>query len=432
MSVKSQTMRNLKYIAVYSIIITVFFLLNCKGALERKTVVTFWHAMGGPLGKTLDTLITEFNRSHSEIKIDAVSMGNYQALSQKLMAAVTAKKPPTISQVYESWTDQLLRSGTLTAFDDLLTDVEKEKFRKDLYPVFIEDNTWEDKLVTLPFNKSVPAFFYNKTLLEKKGIDHFPTNWDEFIEIGKKITEDIDGDGSTDIWATAFPLSTWMFETLLHQNGGRILSEDNVKPLFHKDEGVESLYLLLNILNLYRIGYITTGYQHQDDFLAGKVAIISGSIVSHSFIMALNPDFELGIAPVPSGRNDAVVISGTNIALFENSSEEQKRAAKEFIEWFLSAEIQAKWSYGTGYVPVNSKSLEHALMKKKIEELPGLMDVLSQIEFAYTEPRIAGWLGGRKILGREGIEPALRGVKSPEEALNYCAEKVEEYLENER
>lgn len=78
------------------------------------------------------------------------------------------------------------------------------------------------------------------------------------------------------------------------------------------------------------------------------------------------------------------------------------------------------------------KSLEEPLMKKRMEALPELIDVISQLEFAYTEPRIAGWLWGRQILGTEGIEPALRGVKSPEEALNDCAKKIEEYLKAEK
>ncbi|MCK4233009.1 ABC transporter substrate-binding protein [candidate division WOR-3 bacterium] len=415
----------------FLISIVVLFLFNCKGDVEKRTVVTFWHAMGGPLGKTLDSLIVEFNQSHPEIKIDHVGMGNYQALSQKLMATVAAKKPPTISQVFESWTDQLYKTGALAVVEDLLTEREKEEIRKGIYPVFILDNTWEGKLLTFPFNKSVPAFFYNKTLFEEEGIEHFPENWDEYIEIGKKLTKDIDGDGITDFWATAFPMSTWMFETLLYQNGGKILDDDNITPLFNKKAGIESLTFLLDILNKYKIGRLTTGYQHQDDFLAGKVAIISGSVVSYSFIKDLKPDFKLGIAPIPSGKSNAVIISGTNIALFANTSEEQKKAALEFIIWFLSPEIQARWAYGTGYVPVRIKSLQEPLMKKRMEELPELKDVIAQLEFAYTEPRIAGWLRGRQILGTEGIEPVLRGVKSPEEALNDCAKRIEEYLRSE-
>jgi len=418
----------MKFIINLLLIMSIAFFSSCKRNIEQKTTVTFWHAMGGPLGKTLDSLITEFNKNHHSIKIEPVNMGNYQALSQKLMAAVTAKKPPTIAQVFESWTDQLLKTNAITPIDDLLSEEEKAQLRKDFYPVFIEDNTWGGKLVTLPFNKSVPAYFYNKTLLSKNGIERFPQTWNEFITVGKKLTQDTNGDGKSDIYATAFPMSTWMFETLLFQNGGRLLEDDNITPLFNNKAGIEALNLQIEIIKKYHIGYLTTGYQHQDDFLAGKVAFISGSTVSYSFIKSSSPDFQIGIAPVPYGKNKAVLISGTNIAIFSRTSETQKKAALSFIKWFLSPEIQAIWSYRTGYVPVRLSSLNSALLKKRMSELPGFKEVLAQLNFAYTEPRIAGWLAGRQILGTDGIEPALRGVKSPEQSLNDCAKKIERIL----
>lgn len=404
---------------------------GCREPQQKGTVVTFWHAMGGPLGKTLDSLIAEFNQANPDIVVKHVGMGNYQALSQKLMATVTAKKPPTISQVYESWTDQLHEAGALTPVEELLGEEEKEELLADLYPVFVEDNTWDGELVTLPFNKSVPAFFYNRTLFSQQGIERFPRNWDEYVETGKKLTVDTDNDGTADRWATAFPLSTWMFETLLYQNGGRILADDNVTPLFQKTAGITALEFQLDMLNKHQIGYLTTGYQHQDDFLAGKVALISGSIVSYSFIKALNPEFDLGMAPVPSGKTDAVVISGTNIAIFASATEDEKRAALEFIMWFLSPEVQARWAQGTGYVPVRISSLDQPLMKERIDAQEGLKGVLAQLNYAHTEPRIAGWLGGRQILGTKGVEPALRGVKTPREALRDCAREMEKYLREE-
>jgi hypothetical protein len=70
-------------------------------------------------------------------------------------------------------------------------------------------------------------------------------------------------------------------------------------------------------------------------------------------------------------------------------------------------------------------------MKERMEEQAGLKDVLAQLEYAHTEPRIAGWLGGRQILGTKGVEPALRGVKTPEQALRDCAEEMKKFLKEE-
>ena len=128
--------------------------------------------MGGPLGKVLDEMIDEFNSTHPDIEVVSVSMGNYQALSQKIMAAVTADKPPVIAQVYESWTAQLLAAGKIVSIDTFVfgeQGLSKEEL-EDIFPVFIEDNTFDGQLVTFPFNKSVPAYFYNIDMFKKAGI----------------------------------------------------------------------------------------------------------------------------------------------------------------------------------------------------------------------------------------------------------------------
>ena len=59
------------------------FLATCGGGEEDSGVVkvTFWHGMGGPLGKVLTSLIDEFNETHPDIEIESVSMGRYTALS---------------------------------------------------------------------------------------------------------------------------------------------------------------------------------------------------------------------------------------------------------------------------------------------------------------------------------------------------------------
>ena len=81
----------------------------------------FWHAMGGPLGEYLeDTLVTEFNATHPGIEVIPVSMGNYRALCQKILASVMAGDTPVVAQAYETWTSQLIRGEALVPLDSLM------------------------------------------------------------------------------------------------------------------------------------------------------------------------------------------------------------------------------------------------------------------------------------------------------------------------
>jgi ABC-type glycerol-3-phosphate transport system substrate-binding protein len=74
---------------VFVIAIVLFALTGCGGNPEDegKTVVTFWHAMGGQLEKTLTDMIDDFNSINPDIVVKPQFIGNYQTLSQKLMAA---------------------------------------------------------------------------------------------------------------------------------------------------------------------------------------------------------------------------------------------------------------------------------------------------------------------------------------------------------
>jgi len=75
---------------------------GAPGSAPGDVRVVFWHAMGGPLGDVLeDTLIAEFNETHPGIEVVPVTMGNYRALSQKIMASVMAGEPPSMAQAYE-------------------------------------------------------------------------------------------------------------------------------------------------------------------------------------------------------------------------------------------------------------------------------------------------------------------------------------------
>ncbi|UCC12945.1 MAG: extracellular solute-binding protein, partial [candidate division WOR-3 bacterium] len=143
------------------LLLIVLVVLTC--AREDKTVVTFWHVMSGPLGKQLDELVAEFNRIHPDGEVRSVHMGSYDVLAQKLMGAVASGTPPVIAQLYESWTDQFYRAGDLLPLETFIAS-DSGFARDDFFPVFLEDNTYDSVLVTLPFNKSVPVFYYNQDI----------------------------------------------------------------------------------------------------------------------------------------------------------------------------------------------------------------------------------------------------------------------------
>jgi multiple sugar transport system substrate-binding protein len=390
-------------------------------------VVSFWHAMPGSLGDTLDELVAEFNAAHEDIDIESVSMGNYQALSQKIMAGVAAGEPPVLAQAYEAWTGELIENRSaapLNPFIEGPNGLSADELA-DFVPGMLDNNSWDGVVYSFPFNKSVRALYWNKDLFATEGLTRAPADWDDYLGDARRLTKRRPGETEPYQWGTAGQISAWMFENLLVQNGGRILSDDGTEARFNSGEGVQALEFMVELLTEH--GKVTSGYEYQNDFQAGKVGMIEGSTVSLSF-MEGKYTFDMAVAPLPEGKEKGCFVAGTNVVIFADASDREKEAAWEFIRWFTSPEITARWAVATGYAPVRMSAMESEAMAARFTEVEGLREVYAQLGFASYEPRSAAWYAGRKYLEEGAIESALRKQKSPRAALDEAASAVDAEL----
>jgi len=396
--------------------------------------VVFWHAMGGPLGDVLeDTLIADFNNTHPNIRVIPVNMGNYRALSQRIMASVMAGAPPAMAQAYETWTSQLVRGGVLVPLDSLMDSdpLYSSDDWNDFFGVFRENNTYNGRIYSFPFNKSVPLIYYNVELYRQLGLEPAGT-WAQQRLLLKALCLDANGDGDLldegDRWGTAFGPSVWTFECLLAQAGGSLLNEEGTGAAFNGPGGAEALGFLTDLLYVDRTAYLSSGYDHQRDFLDGGIGQVQGSVTSLAFMEQEMerrresglPAFTIGVAALPGYRERRVYIAGTNVVLFRNQDPRVVDAGWEFIRWFTSAEQQARWAAGSGYLPARRSSLDDPLMLRKFSEYPGLLSVVQQVETALHEPQATAWYDGREFLS-EALEIVLYGRMSAEEALERAA-----------
>lgn len=421
------------------ILVIIFLVLLMVGCGEKKEKraenviqIEFWHGMGGPLGNALDKLIEEFNDTHPDIFVNHVHMGNYTALSQKIMAAVQAGNQPDVAQSFEAWTANMMKGDVLRPFDDFIEQDPNFGMEdlEDFYPVFIKSNTIDGKLMSFPFNKSVSVLYYNKDIFFMNDLDpnHPPKNWEEYRDYLKRLTMDLDGDGKIDQWGSTFAISAWQFQNLLLQAGGEIMNQDNTKALFNSDKGVEALQFINDVMMKDQSVYLSTGYDGQNDFLAGKVAMVEGSSVSMVFLRQTGIDFNLGIAALPTHRTKRTLISGTNVVIFRKDDEERQKAAWEFVKWFTDTKQTAQWSYDTYYMPVRRSSLEEPLLRKRLLSNPEIASVYKQLEYATFDPQISEWFETRKYLEEQVIEKVLRGTVEPKEALNKAAAMIEKKI----
>jgi ABC-type glycerol-3-phosphate transport system substrate-binding protein len=380
--------------------------------------------MGGESQKTLKTMVDRFESTHANIHIEMVGMGNYDALSQKLMGAVAAKNPPVIAQMYENWTTQLHAGGELVYLDSFVRgpDGLSAEDLADIYPALLENNSWDGKLLTLPFNKSVPVYYYNVAMLQQAGFAEFPKTWPEFRTAANRLTKR-DVVGNVEVWGAAGGTDIWIFGSMLFQRGSRFLEQEDGRPMFNGREGVEALQFQVDMVRRDKVQNTDVGRTPMDDFLVGRMAALTGSSTWRAPVVG-NESFPVGMAPVPTWDKPAAIVYGTNIGMFRRATPERKAAAWTFIKWFTSPEQQVEWSLGTWYVPIHRRSLEDPRMAKRLAETPGLKAAYAQMDCAAFEPRGLKWLAGRKALVEE-LEQAMLGAKTPKQALDDAAARYE-------
>jgi sn-glycerol 3-phosphate transport system substrate-binding protein len=272
--------------------------------------ITFWYALSGAQGQVVEAMVKKFNAEQKNITVDVIFQGSYADIAQKLTAAITAKTVPDIAQMGGAPT--LAESGAIVPITEFLTEPE----RADIYEGFLDYNKFAGKLVTMPFNNSVPMLYYNKDLFAAAGLDPNkpPATWDELVKAAQALTK-------PGQWGLNTHTDThWYLSAMIMQNGGKILSDDGKKVVYNSPEGIEALQFWGDLVTKHKVMPANQHAQASADFLAGKVAMMMRSSAS---LAAVERDakFKVGIAPLPCKKQCSEPIGGESRHLQDNTRE---------------------------------------------------------------------------------------------------------------
>ncbi|WP_370213560.1 extracellular solute-binding protein, partial [Roseovarius sp.] len=150
-------MKNL-YIGAAS---TAFALIANTAAAEVE--ISWWHAMGGALGETVNQIAEDFNASQDEYKITPVFKGTYEEALTAGIAAFRAGEQPNVLQVFDAGAATVSGAqGATVPVQDLLTD-NGVAFNIEDYisgvRYFYADA--DGKMIGMPFNSSSPVMYFN-------------------------------------------------------------------------------------------------------------------------------------------------------------------------------------------------------------------------------------------------------------------------------
>lgn len=319
--------------------------------ITKKTTITFWNGMVGPLQTELKSLTKEFEKENPNIQVKLQYQGTYEDIRSKVLSTLQSPKDlPTIAQSYAGYMYTPATGGYL---QDLTPYIKNSKVgwgsvkNAKINPVLLKGAQVEGKQYGLPFNKSVEVLYYNKTLLKKYNLP-VPKTMAQLKSVAQKIYQ-----------KTNHKVVGAGFDNLsaYYANGMRDAGyEFNQKINF---SGKAST----NLINYYATGiksgyFMIAGSQKylSVPFASGMVAMYVSSSAGESYVkQGLNKKFEYGIANRPSKYN---MPRGADIYMFKNATAMQKAAAFKYMKFLVSKSSQLKWATATGYVPVNEDALK--------------------------------------------------------------------------
>ncbi|GAA4163774.1 ABC transporter substrate-binding protein [Gryllotalpicola daejeonensis] len=394
---------------------------------DKKVTITFAEAMAsGALKTELEKVTKEFEAKNPNITVTLQAQPDYGTLKTKVDAAVTAGTPPTIAQVYGDWAAAYAQSDVLepltdyAAADPSATDGLYKGIKNSLYI--------DKKLYMWPFNASTVVAFYNPELLKAAGVEA-PKTWDDFATVAKAVSKDGVVALPMDPGSSSGPAGgTTVYELMAQANGTPVFKEDGT-PQFDSDAAVKALTTLVD---LKKAGAVQTGTNYPGETALGAQKGVFDISTSTSFYydqQAVGGKFDLAVAPVPSAADGTRVnqINGTNIAMFNKATDDQKAAAWKYMQFLTEAETQSEWAQATGYLPVNPKTLELDDMKTYIAKNPYVTFASQDLANSSATPPYA-WVEEASGDLAAALQSALAGNATPEAALKDAQDKAEKAM----
>jgi sn-glycerol 3-phosphate transport system substrate-binding protein len=412
--------------------------LSSLAGAQAPVDISFYYpvAVGGPITKIIDKFATDFEKENPGIKVHPIYSGTYQDSITKALTAVKSNDAPAMSVLLSTDMYTLIDEDAIVPWDPLIKTAEDRAWLQGFYPAFMENSQTGGKTWGIPFQRSTIVLYYNKEMFKDAGLDpnHAPETWKEMAEYAQKLTKR-DASGKVTQWGVQIPASGfpyWLFQGLTTENGVQLMNAAGTETYYDKPAVIEAVQYWVDLTSKYKAhpeGIVEWGTTPKD-FFERKVAMMwttTGNLTN----VRSNAKFDFGVAMLPANKRRGSPTGGGNFYLFKQTKPEQQAAAFKFVKWITSPARAAQWGIDTGYVAVRPDAWETPEMKKYVAEFPPAAVARDQLQFAVAELSTHDNQRVTKALN-DGLQAALTGSKSPEQAMKDAQREADRLLKSYR
>ncbi|PKB82461.1 MAG: hypothetical protein BZY88_04325 [SAR202 cluster bacterium Io17-Chloro-G9] len=187
------------------------------------------------------------------------------------------------------------------------------------------------------------ALYYNKDLFDEYGVAYPDGSWDhdDYLSAMRQLTQDHDGDGSTDLWGSMIDVSWDRIQVHVNGWGGHLVDPDDPTVCgMAEPEAMEALEWIR--ASIWDDGVMASsldvqGQGTRDAFMGGRLAMVEDGSWALKDILA-NADFRVGVAAFPSGPVRRVTLATTDgFGIFAGT--EHPEEAWELVKFLISEDF---------------------------------------------------------------------------------------------
>ncbi len=313
-------------------------------ARSQVTTITFWQTMNDQETVTLKDLVSKFEASHPDIKIDMVTVP-FDQHAQKFITAAQAGQAPDVMRAdtapdVQGWAAQ----GLLTDLTSMISAADKADFVKAAFA----GAQYEGKAYAVPQTVDALALFYNKSLFKAKGLTTPPKTLAQLVTYCQKF-----GNGK----GIALRGDSYWIQPWIWGYGGGLVNMSKKQILIASQKSIAG-WSAYNSLFQNKCAFPDKDYANDygnvlTAFKNGQVAMIVNGPWSTADVLS-GPSFKSSqnfqvatLPPGPSGQGSP--IGGASFVISRNS--QHAAEAYTFISWLTAPAQQAVFATKNNLLP---------------------------------------------------------------------------------
>ena len=292
-------------------------------------------------------IIEQFEAANPDIQVqlEPVGSGDYYA---RILTQIAAGDPPDLLQIGDDAVPMFVDKGAFVPLDDYIASADYPLDLSIYLPGVLDPGQWNSQQYLLPKDFSPMAVYYNKKLFDEAGVPYPEEGWTwaDFLDTAQKLTK-TDASGKVVQWGVQLPASwTTGFEYWVAAAGGQLISDDGTQFTGYMDSPAvqEAVQFYADFYNVHKVAPPPAD---MNSWGGGNSEFDNGTAAMRLFGrwpqagMKENPNIDLGVAPLPAGRERAGVLFWGGFGL--SALSENKDAAWRFLRYYTGAEGAEVW-----------------------------------------------------------------------------------------